>query len=415
MAIIESGKSKIEYINSDGLGVTRVNTRAINIPYTIENEIVEFELHEYRSLSHTILRSVIEKSNQRIEPICPYFGACGGCLLQHMSIELYNQFKLGLIAKSLKHHSLEVEIKPIISVPISSRRRCFLKSIKKSDKIFLGFNRFRSNQIINIDYCPILAPQLSDLISPLKVLLFQILEEKENSSIGITICTNGIDLFIESKTNLSKVKIGLLLEFAEKYLVRLQMISDDKTIKIFEQEAPYVMFGEHKIKIDTKSFLQATAESDHILSRIVNTHLQGSGKIVDLFCGLGTLSLSLKGNFFIDGFEISKEAIDILSSCKLPDTNFKTRNLYDSPLLAEELNPYKYAIMNPPRMGAKKQSIELTKSNIEKIIYVSCNPETFARDAKILCQKYKLLEVTPLDQFIYSSHIEVIGIFVCIP
>lgn len=411
MAIIEKGKCKIEYLDSNGLGVAKAGSGYIHIPYTIEGEIVEFELHKYRSESQSILKGIVTSSEDRIIPICSYFGACGGCSLQHIKNDKYNKLKLDIISKALDKYKIQTEIKPLMQVPISSRRRAFLKAVKKEDKIFLGFNRFHSNQIINIDNCPILIPPLSDLIPHIKTLFGKILENKDKASIGITMAANGIDFYIESNFSITDNKIKKLSDFGAKYTTRLQIISNEQTIKIFEKEAPYVIFGTQQVNIDTKSFLQATLESDLILSKIVNAQIKPNSKIVDLFCGLGTLSLALIGNFVIDGFEANKDAIEILTSKNIPNTKFQTRNLYQDPLPIEKLQKYQYAIINPPRLGAKKQCLELSNSNIEKIIYVSCNPETFARDAKILSKKYKLLEVIPLDQFYYSSHIEIIGIF----
>lgn len=410
MAIIDKGKCEIEYIGCNGMGVAKRPTHLISIPYTIEGEIVEFELHKYRNESNTMLKSVITASEDRITPICSYFGACGGCMLQHMNQNRYSKFKTNIIKNALNKYEIYTAIKDLISVPLSSRRRVFLKAIKKGTFLFLGFNRFRSNQIINIDKCPILIPELSNIIANIKKLLTAVLNDKEKASIGMTMANNGIDLLIESN-NIDNSKFSILMDFAKKYTTRLQITSKNIITTIFEKETPYVIFGKHKINVNTKIFLQATIESDSILSNIVRANIEPNSAVVDLFCGLGTLSLPLTGVCLIDGFESTKEAIEILQKQNIPNTKFYNRDLYNKPLSEQELNKYQYAILNPPRSGAKKQCEKLMESNVKNIIYVSCNPETFARDAKILQKRYKLREVIPLDQFYYSPHIEVVGIF----
>lgn len=405
MALIEKGICRIDHINENGLGVSSTKLGKIELPYTLVGETVEFERHSYRSQKNTILKEILTQSTDRIKPVCPYFGACGGCLLQHMNANLYQQFKLKLITDALLKHNLETRIKDIVT-PQSGRRRVNMKALKKNDKIFLGFARFRSDQIINIDQCNVLSPKLSDLIPIVKKALDKILSRSQKASIYMTEAANGVDILIESN---EKLEPTIQKDDFPEYVIRLQLNQES----IFTQEIPHVLFNNSAVKIDNKSFLQATSDSDKILGKIVTEYVPKSGKALDLFCGRGTLTIPLveSTNLTVDSFESDENAIAALKeTCKKVNTHL--RDLYEKPLTSLELSEYDVAVMNPPRMGAKKQSSEIAKSNIKTLIYVSCNPLTFARDASILCNnEYNLLEIVPFDQFLYSPHIELVALF----
>ncbi|MBP7190040.1 MAG: class I SAM-dependent RNA methyltransferase [Rickettsiaceae bacterium] len=405
MTLIEKGICKILRLNEAGLGSSKTDRGNIELPYTLPGEIVEFERHSYRSQKNSILKDIIEESPDRIKPKCKYYGSCGGCNLQHINENLYKKFKLDLISSALSKYNIDTTIKDIIT-PTSGRRRASLKAIRKGNKILLGFLRFQSNQIINIEECCALSEKLSKSIPPLKEALNKILKEKQKSVVYITEAMNGVDILIESNDNL---ETNITKEDLPEYVIRLRLNDSE----VFAKDAPYVEFSEVKVGIDNKSFLQATLESDKILAKIITEHAPKNGKGVDLFSGSGTLTIPLAQlGLQMDAFESDKDAIAALSDASPNNIYITKRDLYDDPLSSDELSIYNFAIINPPRMGAKKQISELAKSNISRIIYVSCNPSTFARDASILISGgYSLLEVTPLDQFLYTNHLEVIGVF----
>jgi 23S rRNA (uracil1939-C5)-methyltransferase len=246
MSIIEEGQCRIKSLNSKGLGVGSTDLGEVVLPYTLIGELVAFERHVYRGKSNCILTKIIEPSPERQIPRCKYFTSCGGCLLQHLPINDYNDFKYKLAYEQIASKNLETIINPIITIPPSNRRRANLEVLKKNEQIFLGFHRFRSHQIININECPALLPQLSDLIVPLKELFDQILEHRQKAQIFITNCDNGVDITItiQEQQFLRAEQRDILLEFAEKYNITRLLFRYRKSLDIIQEiEKPYIVFG----------------------------------------------------------------------------------------------------------------------------------------------------------------------------
>ncbi|MES2214827.1 MAG: hypothetical protein V4485_02250 [Pseudomonadota bacterium] len=418
MAIIEKDKCVIERLNANGLGVSKTVLGVLELPYTVPGELVEFERHSYRGQTNAITLGVLEKSQSRVKPPCKYFGSCGGCMLQHLNEETYRDFKHQIISKALKSGGIETKLNPVIFLPSGTRRRANLKCVKKDGQIFLGFCRFRSHQIINIDTCIALTPKLSRLIEPLKEAMKVVLRDKQKVQLFLNEVSNGIDIVVESEEDIiskiiSEKHISYLTEFAIRHdLVRLKFLSKDKVEEVYLKETPYITFGGVNVETDAECFLQSSFDADRTLQNLVLKYIPNNSEahIVDLFCGRGTYTLPLSHNFLVDGFESDKDAVSALKAAS--NLDIKLRDLYANPLSAKELSKYKYAVINPPRLGAEKQIKQLASSDMEKIVYVSCSPETFIRDAKILCKSgYKLEEITPVDQFYWNSHLELVALF----
>jgi 23S rRNA (uracil1939-C5)-methyltransferase len=430
MSIIEKGECRIEFLNHKGLGVGFTELGEVALPYTLVGELVAFERHSYRGKSNCILTEIIEPSTERQVPKCQYFTACGGCLLQHLPNKDYNEFKYQVASQQIvESQNITTTINPVLTVPPSNRRRANLEVVKKNEQIFLGFHRFRSHQIININQCPALLPQLSNLIVPLKQLFHKVLEHRQKAQIFITNCDNGVDITItiQEQQRLNPTQRDILLEFAKKYNITRLIFRYRKSLDIIQQiDKPYIIFGKVPVEIDAYSFLQASKLSDQILQDLIFKYLLPSNQesnaikednkaIVDLFCGRDTYTLPLSDYFKVEGFEFDNNAIESLKKAinhSKKSVVVNKRDLFTSPLAAPELSKYDYCIINPPRAGAGSQCMELANSNLEKIIYVSCNPESFASDAKIITgSSYKLVEVSLVDQFYWSPHLELVGFF----
>lgn len=413
MALVEEGLCRIEFINKNGLGCGKTAAGVVEVPYALINEIVTFERHEYRGQSNCLLKSIEKSSNHRIAPECKYFGRCGGCMLQHMDEKTYNSFKISLIKNILPD---DIKINPIITIPKGNRRRINLKAVKKDDRMLLGFYRFHSHQIIDIDSCPAMMRELSDIVAPLKEALINFLENRQKAEIFLTHASNGIDILIDlgDFTSISSAQELTLINFAKNSdIIRLKCTFAKKTKLLFESEKPYILLGNKKVAIDAECFMQASFASDKILADLAYQYFPSKNcELVDLFCGRGTLTLPLSKNFNVTGFESDSSALNALENASEGKIALYKRDLFAKPLTKNELDSYRYVVINPPRAGALAQAKELARSNCERIVYVSCNPESFTRDAAIL-QKggYKLLEVTPVDQFYWSPHLELVGVF----
>ena len=414
MAIIEEGSCLIEFINNQGLGSGKTLLGLVEVPYALPSEIITFQRHEYRRQSNCLLKNIEKPSSHRITPECKYFGRCGGCMLQHMDLKTYHNFKLSLVKRALPP---EARINPIITIPKGTRRRINLQALKKDEQLFLGFYRFHSHQIIDIDSCPAMMSPLSAILIPLKEVLMNILEHRQKAEIFLMHASNGIDMLLELHNLIDIIpeQEQELVDFAKKTgIIRLQFRSSKKPKVLFESEKPYILLGDKKVTTDARGFMQASFSSDQILADLVEQYLpQEKGALVDLFCGRGTFALPLSKRFRVDGFESDATSLEALGKAAEGAIMLYERDLFTNPLSKEELRPYRFAVINPPRAGALEQVKTLARSKCERVIYVSCNPESFARDAGILENGgYKLLEVTPVDQFYWSSHLEVVGVFV---
>ncbi len=421
MTIIEEGLCKIQSINDEGLGVGKTSLGSVELPYSLPGELVSFERHKYRRATNCVLKEIVEYSEHRTKPPCKYFGACGGCLLQHMDGPTYYDFKYNVILKSLTQNNITTKINPIITVPPSNRRRANLEAIKKDGQVFLGFHRFHSHQIINIDSCLALIPELSNLLMPFKEALNKILDNRQKAQIFVTKAYNGIDftITIQEQKILSAYQREILSSFAEDHNITRFTFRHRRSVDIIREIAkPFVLFDNIEVEIDAYCFLQSSSLSDDILSKLVLNFFKenaDNARIADLFCGRGTYSLPLSGYFKVDGFESDKLAVAALLTAAQRagrEINLELRDLFNAPLTKLELDNYSYLVVNPPRAGAENQCHNLAQANIKKICYVSCNPKTFARDAKILMSgNYELTGVTPVNQFYWSPHLEIVGFF----
>ncbi len=424
MSVIKRNRCTITALNSRGLGISNLDSN-IELPYTIPEEIVEFEEHIYRNkISYSLLR-IIDESKNRITPPCRYFTICGGCSLQHLEHNYYYQIKLANLKRVLAEYNvIATTIHNINFIGAENRRRAVFKAVKKHEVLFLGFKKLHSNQIVNIDNCLLLTRELSDLIPPLKNTLQKILSDKEKCKILVTMADNGIDLTIEiENNNIISTEAKEILEYfaVNNKIIRITIINNIKWNLIYLLENPYILFENIAVKIDNLCFLQVSKESDIILTKLVNDIFEkiktpNQFQIADLFCGRGTLTIPASKFGIVDGFEMEKNSVKALANA-IKNTNLKTtiyqRDLFIKPLEWDELNKYDVVIINPPRAGAKQQAFILSKSTVKTIIYLSCNPESFARDAKLILNnnRYQLKEITPIDQFYWSHHIELLAVF----
>ena len=425
MPVIERNICLITALDSRGMGITNLESSGqVKLPYTLPGENVKFEKHVYRNKESYIPVLILNKSSNRISPPCKYFTICGGCSLQHLNTLYYQQVKLNNLQKYLETSDISVhKISSSKYVGDKTRRRAVFEAIKKRDLLFLGFKKFHSNKIINIDSCLLLMRDLSDLIIPLKNVLKSILDNEEKCIILVTRVENGIDLTFKIKDNTFNVQeIETLQRFAiNNNVIRLTIIDNIKWSLIHFSQKPYVLFDNISVEVDNHCFLQVSKLSDSILATLVNDifdKLENTKQlqIADLFCGRGTLTIPASKFGNVDGFEIENSSVKALKKTinnSLLKVIIRQRDLFVKPLEWDELNKYDVAIMNPPRSGAAAQAKLFSTSTVTTILYLSCNLVTFARDVKFILyhNRYKLKEIIPIDQFYWSHHIELLAVF----
>lgn len=321
--------------------------------------------------------------------ICPYAGLCGGCIHISMPYEAYLLKKKNFVLSSFSHEGIQIELADFIQIPFGTRRRATF-AFKKG---VLGFNASKSHQIISLNQCPSLTETLSNIISPLQNLIQKI---KGSGDIFVTDTPFGVDMHIKSqKKDLSiDNKMELALFAQQNFIARLYYNFEPIALNT---QLPYPI----------EYFMQPSVEGEQALINLVCSAFDHENKIIDLFCGMGTFTTPLlQKGFNVTGYDVAKESVQLLK------TNGIQRDLFRNPVSSFEFDKVDGVVIDPPRAGAKAQIEELSKTNIHKIVMVSCNPITAARDSKILLENgWVLKSITAVDQFIYSNHIEVVCLF----
>ncbi len=413
MAIIKQDKCIITGINKEGCGTSFVENNIIEIPYTIPQDEILFDQHKYRSQSNYVISSIITSSADRVIPECEYFTRCGGCSLQHLSKNIYTKFKQDLVDNISKELNLTSQINEVVYVGKALRRRVIFKAINKIDNLFLGFYQLNSHKINNIDHCSAATDEISNLIPELKLFLRNILPLSAKADITVLQTYNGLILKIYG-TNITDTNKYIDILTSKHNVISIKHNDDI----LYQSEKPYILLDSVEVEIDEDIFLQPTIKSDEILLNIVMNYVSKDRPytIIDLFCGIGTYTMALSKNNIVVGVDNNAKALNILKSSSQKakrGVRVENRDLCLNPLSAKELNEFEVIIINPPRAGAKNQIECITKSSSRfKIIYVSCNPQSFKVDAKILLNSgYTLQSITPIDQFHWTQHLELIALF----
>jgi 23S rRNA (uracil1939-C5)-methyltransferase len=400
----------IASIGHHGDGIAETASGPVFVPYSLPGETVEAG----REGSRAEIVSIHKPSPDRIEPFCPHFGTCGGCAIQHWREDKYRAWKRDLVVTALSQAGIETEVGELIDAHGEGRRRATLHARRGGRQILtVGFSGRRSHTIVPIDACPIFAPSMQHAIPA----AWKIAEALESAGkpldLQFTAADNGLDVDVRGTDALKpKVLMALAAIAAAEKLTRITRHGE----LVAQHAEPFVRIGKATIPLPPGSFLQPTAKGEETLAALV---LESAGKarhIADLFSGIGTFALRLAETARISAIDSDAAAIAALKRGAampgLKPVDAQSRDLFRRPFTAKELSGFDLAVLDPPRQGAEAQAREFATSKVEKIVYVSCNPASFARDARILLDaKFKLTGLTPVDQFKYSAHLELVGIF----
>jgi len=343
------------------------------------------------------------------EPPCRHFPECGGCQLQHADDEAYAGYVVSRIQTALAQHDLKAEIRPPHLSPRRSRRRATLKALKVGQSVLIGFNAELSHRIVDMRECHILRPELFELVAPLRMLLAEILTPKRIAEVQMTLTDQGPDLLIRGVYAGRLSEIEQLTSFAMDHdLARLSVDRSLGPDTLYEPRPATVTLSGTPVAFPVGAFLQATADGEAALVAYVDEAVAGGRQVADLFAGLGTFALATRASY---AAEASRDAAAALKRAS-PLTNVEHRDLYRRPLDPKELKRFDAVILDPPRAGGAEQMAALAASKVGRVAYVSCNPATFARDAKMLVDGgYQLDWVGPVGQFRWSIHVELAAYF----
>jgi 23S rRNA (uracil1939-C5)-methyltransferase len=395
-----------------GDGVADGTAGAIYVPGTLPGETVEVE----QVAGHPDRRRLLQierPSPERIAPICPHFGVCGGCAVQHWQDARYRAWKRDLVVEALRQAGLDAPVADLIDAHGDGRRRAVFHARSGAQGVLeVGFAAARTHRIVAIDRCPVLAPSLSGAIKAAWAIAETLGPTKKPLDIHVTATDAGLDIDVRGSGPLTPALMTALARIAAKHdLARLTRHGE----LIALARLPTLRVGKAIVQLPPAAFLQATAEGEAALARLVLAAGAGVAKVADLFAGIGPFALRLAERARVFAVDDDEAALATLARAAASTGGLKLveverRDLFRHPLAAVELKSFDAVVFDPPRQGADAQTRELAASGVPLIVAVSCNPATFARDAATLIGGgYRLAEVTPVDQFRYAAHVEIVA------
>jgi 23S rRNA (uracil1939-C5)-methyltransferase len=416
----------IDALGAEGDGIaTLADGGKIFVPLALPGERVR--VHRPASGSKAVLDEILTPSPDRVAPVSPHFGACGGCSMQHLALEPYRDWKRGLLVGALAHAGLAADaVGPLVSVPPASRRRATWFARRGADgKVIIGFLARASHDIVDMRECPVLAPPLVALLAPLRDLLGRMLPPGGRAEVIANLLDTGIDLLLRMPGALPPPLRQMLAGFAaQRDLARLSWqamarpgAAASAWEPIVERRPARVQFGKVAVALPPGAFLQATKQAEDILVGEAVAAVAGAKRVADLFSGAGAFTFPLAAQsqvHAVDGDKMLIAALRRAADAAGIGGRITTdvRDLLKRPLVADELKKFDAVVFDPPRAGASSQAGRIAAARIPVVVAVSCNPASFARDAKLLVDGgYTLEKIVPVDQFLWTAHLELVAVF----
>ena len=366
------------------------------------------------------LVEVLAPSPERVTPPCPYFGRCGGCALQHWDHAPYLAWKVEQIALALSREWIETEFAPAFAARPGERRRVALHARKGTrDAAVLGFKGRRSWAVVDIDTCVIADPRIVAALPALRRFAAPFLQHPKSAPIlHVTVTETGLDVDVtgvEAKSGglSADARVRVADRAAEGGFARATLDGE----MLYQARTPMVRFGRAHVVLPPGGFLQAVARAEDVMAEVAIAAFEGADRVADLFCGSGAFTFRLAETAAVLALDSEPAAIAALNGGRGGAPNLKAitaqaRDLFRRPLLSADMKKLDGVLFDPPRAGAPEQAGEIARSKVATVVGVSCNPATFARDAAILIGGgFRLEKVTPVDQFLWSPHMELVGVF----
>lgn len=410
-------------IGARGDGVAEPDGARWFVPFTLPGEVVEAEPGDKRGDGIVAeLLEVLVPSRHRETPPCAHFTVCGGCALQHWRRDAYTVWKVGLIERALQQRGVAAPAfeKPLLGEP-GERRRVDFVLRRQGRRVLAGFHERASARIVDVGTCVIARPQLTALLAPLRTAMVEILPDGGAADAVANETDGGVDLLIRPhrRLDLSIDRRQALVALAERAgLARLSWGDRAAPEPIVTRRAPLLILGDATVEPPPGGFLQATKRGEATMRAAVTAWIGDVPKLADLFAGIGALSLGRPGRVFL--FESDKPSVAAVDATARRIGGNRVvaerRDLFRNPLTGKELDAFDALVLDPPRAGAAAQVTEIARSKVPKIVYASCDPATFARDARVLQDGgYRLDKLLPIDQFLWSPHLELIALFTLPP
>jgi 23S rRNA (uracil1939-C5)-methyltransferase len=360
--------------------------------------------------------AVVAPSAERQTPACPHFGRCGGCQLQHWAEPAYLDWKRTQVVDALAKRNLGPVVDPIVAAWGDGRRRAAFHASRQGGRVRLGFVERGGGRLVAIERCPALAPALEAAALRLGPLADAVTPPRADVTLQCLLTEAGVDVAVKGAGRaLAEDRAGretLTALANELDLARLTVDGEP----IVARRNPYLRMGKAIVAPPPGAFLQPTAFGEEALARLTLEALQGAERVIDLFSGIGTFALRIAEQAEVTAAESDADMLAALKAAAdgaggaLKQVSILRRDLLRTPLSSLEMKKYDAAVMDPPRSGARLQAEQIARSPIRRMAYVSCDPATFARDVKVLIDHgFALTRVTPVDQFRWSPHVEIVG------
>ncbi len=391
----------------DGMAETEAGTRYVAL--ALPGERVEVQ-------ADGPPRLVSAPSPDRVAAPCRHFGVCGGCAAQHMSERLYAEWKRDAVVVALRRCGLAPDVAPLRRVPPGTRRRAVLTARRVGGRILLGYHRRRSEELVDIEDCPVLLPDIVVKLPAVRAVAAAL--PTPEARLTVLAAPAGLDIAAEiggrrAGQRPGRGAVAELGQIAMQHgLARIAV--DGETV--IERARPVLRMGEVDVAVPPAAFVQAARLSEEVMRELVVAALGEPKRVADLFCGVGTFTFALARRARVLALDSDVEAVAAVAAAArhaqgLKPIEARVRDLFREPLSAKELEAFDTVVLDPPRAGASRQAQELARSKVDTVIAVSCDPGTLARDAEILTKGgYAIASVTPIDQFVYSAHVEIVAV-----
>lgn len=394
---------RVSRLGQMGDGIVEAGDGVLHFPKVLPGEQVEIAAGR--------VSRIVDPSPERVAAFCQHYEACGGCKFQHWAETPYRAWKKARLAQALRAQGLDVSIADMRDAHGAGRRRVSLHVRQIGDVWRAGFMEQKTHDLVPLNSCPVLVPQLQDA----PTLAAEFGPHLGACDVAMTWATNGLDVAIKAERKaVAKRLPALSALFNSRKLLRLSINGE-----IFAMAAPpMVQLGAAMVVLPVQSFLQATLAGEETLYELVlASRPKKVRNVADLFSGLGTFALRLAQHLPVTAIDSDKPAIEALQKTvrvtqALKPVTAMVRNLFNAPLTVGELKDLDWIVLDPPRSGAEAQIRQLAKSAVRHVTYVSCDVQSFTRDARILVDGgFKFNSVTPVDQFKWTGHVELVGVF----
>lgn len=406
---------KIQSLGAQGDGIAHCPDGTVYVPFTLPGETVAIA----RVKDQGTIMSISEAAPERREPACRHFGpdgkngTCGGCSLQHMADEPYRDFKRNLVVSALRSKGLDVQVDALVDCRPGERRRVVFAARKTEKGLLLGFSQAGSHHIVDIEECPVTSDGIVSRLDAIRSIGLPLASNAEPFRITVMETLSGLDISVEGIKSVNDKQRRALTEIvlSMRGIARVSLSGEI----LIEPQKPVIDFDGVKISPPSGSFAQATRQAEDAMAELVLAHVGKSKRIADLFCGSGTFALRLARLGKVHAVEAEDKPLKALDLAArntqgLKPVSIEKRDLFRHPVIVKDLKNYDAVVFDPPRAGAEAQCKELARSTVKKIVAISCNPLSLARDLAILVEGgYRVTKVTPVDQFLWSPHVEAVA------